>query len=51
MAIVIDKKAIHKLSYIFSYLSPGEAKGFSFKEIEKAKKWVSTPKSATGIDN
>jgi hypothetical protein len=44
IAIVIDKTAIQKLSYVFNFLSPAESKGFPLDEIELAKTWVAAPK-------
>lgn len=42
MAIVSDSAAINKFTDLFSYISPGEAKGFTHAELEEAKTWVST---------
>ena len=42
MAIVSDQKAVEKITDIISPIMPGESKGFSLKDIEEAKKWVST---------
>ena len=47
IAIVIDKGAIQKLTYVFNYLSPAESKGFSIEDIALAKAWVAAPKEAT----
>ena len=44
VAIVTDQKIIEKLSYIFNYISPAEAKGFPISDIELAKTWVAAPK-------
>ncbi|RZK41894.1 MAG: STAS/SEC14 domain-containing protein [Pedobacter sp.] len=41
MAIVTDQKAVEKFTDIFSYVSPGEAKGFELAELEDAIDWVS----------
>ena len=41
MAIVSESNAINKLSDLFSYIAPGETRGFFPAEIEKAKDWVS----------
>lgn len=42
MAIVSESNAINKFTDIFSYVAPGEAKGFTHAELEEAKTWVST---------
>jgi len=41
MAIVTDQKAVEKFTDIFSYVTPGEAKGFSLAELDKAITWIS----------
>jgi hypothetical protein len=41
MAIVSDSAAINKFTDLFSYIAPGEAKGFTFAQQEEAKDWVS----------
>ncbi|TDQ11362.1 SpoIIAA family protein [Pedobacter metabolipauper] len=41
MAIVTDQKAVENFTDIFSYVTPGEAKGFSIAEINAAITWVS----------
>ena len=48
IAIVTDHKVIEKLSHLFSFVSPAEAKGFPASDIELAKAWVAAPKEATG---
>lgn len=40
MAIVTDQKAVEKFTDIFSYLSPGEAKGFELNELQAAIDWL-----------
>lgn len=42
MAIISESTAINTFTDIFSYIAPGEAKGFTHGELEKAKEWVST---------
>lgn len=42
MAIVSESEAINNFTDAFSYVSPGEAKGFTHAEIDEAKIWVST---------
>ena len=41
MAIVTDQKAVEKFTDIFSYVAPGEAKGFELSELDEAISWVS----------
>ena len=41
MAIVTDQKAVENFTDLFSYIAPGEAKGFSLSEIDEAIAWVS----------
>jgi hypothetical protein len=41
MAIVTDQKAVEKFTDIFSYLSPGEAKGFELNNLQTAIDWLS----------
>ncbi len=42
MAIVSEESGVIKFTDYFSYIAPGEAKGFSHEEIEAAKLWVSS---------
>ncbi len=42
MAIVSESAGINTFTDIFSYVAPGEAKGFTHKELEQAKAWVSS---------
>ena len=42
MAIVSESGAINRFTDIFSYIAPGEAKGFTHAEMEEARQWVST---------
>lgn len=41
MAIVSDQKAVENFTDAFSYVTPGEAKGFSIAELNDAIAWVS----------
>lgn len=41
MAIVTDQKAVEKFTDIFSYVSPGEAKGFKLNDLQTAIDWLS----------
>lgn len=41
MAIVTDQKAVEKFTDIFSYVSPGEAKGYELNELKAAIDWLS----------
>ena len=41
IAVVTDSKVYEKIIDLFTYLLPGESKGFSPAELEEAKKWVS----------
>ena len=41
MAIVSDQKAVENFTDAFSYVTPGEAKGFSLEELDEAIAWVS----------
>lgn len=43
MAIVSESEGINKFTDVFSYIAPGEAKGFTHEQLEEAKEWV-TPK-------
>lgn len=40
VAVVSDQKFVQKLSDMLRYVFPGEAKGFSFEELQQAKEWV-----------
>ncbi len=42
MAIVSNSKAIRTFTDIFSYVAPGEAKGFRHGELSQAIEWAST---------
>jgi len=42
IAIVTDEKPVENFSDAFGLAVPGESKGFSVKELEEAKKWVSS---------
>lgn len=41
IAVVTDKPAVRSFTNVFSYMVPGDARGFSVAEMETAKKWVS----------
>lgn len=41
MAIVTDQKAVEKFTDIFSYVSPGEAKGYELSDLPVAIGWLS----------
>lgn len=41
MAILSESGAVNKFSDLFSYIAPGEARGFTHAELEEAKEWVS----------
>ena len=47
IAIVTDQKVIEKISHIFNFISPAEAKGFPVSDVELAKAWVAAPKEVT----
>nr|WP_068890282.1 STAS/SEC14 domain-containing protein [Pedobacter panaciterrae] len=40
MAIVTDQQAVEKFTDIFSYISPGEAKGYKLSELPIAIGWL-----------
>ena len=40
MAIVTDQKAVEKFTDFFSYITPGEAKGFEHAQLQQAEEWV-----------
>jgi len=42
MAIVSESSAINTFTDLFSYVAPGEAKGFTHSKMEEAIKWVSS---------
>ena len=42
MAIVSESNAINNFTDFFSYIAPGEAKGFTHTELDEATIWVST---------
>jgi hypothetical protein len=42
MAIVSGESGVIKFTDFFSYIAPGEAKGFRHEEMETAKSWVSS---------
>lgn len=44
IAIVTDQKIIERLSHIFNFISPAEAKGFPVSDIEIAKAWLLSSK-------
>ena len=41
MAIISESGAINKFTDFFSFIAPGEAKGFTHAELEQATSWVS----------
>lgn len=42
MAIVSESGGVIKFTDFFSYIAPGEAKGFTHAEIDEARRWVSS---------
>jgi SpoIIAA-like len=42
MAIVSESGLINKFTDLFSFIAPGEAKGFTHSELEEATNWVSS---------
>ncbi len=42
MAIVSEEAGVIKFTDYFSYIAPGEAKGFDHSQLEEAKQWVSS---------
>lgn len=42
MAIVSESGTINSFTDIFSFIAPGEAKGFTHAQLTEATKWVST---------
>ena len=42
MAIVSENSAVNTFTDLFSYIAPGEAKGYTHAALEEAKKWVSS---------
>ena len=40
MAIVTDQKLVEKFTDVFSYVSPGEAKGYTLSELNEAIEWL-----------
>lgn len=42
MAIVSESEGINTFTDLFSYIAPGEAKGFTHAELTKAINWVSS---------
>ena len=41
MAVVTDQKAVASFTDFFTYITPGEARGFEIAELKQAKAWVS----------
>lgn len=41
IAVVTDQQAVEKFTDFFSYLTPGQAKGYKPDELEEAIAWVS----------
>ena len=46
VAIVTDQKGVEKFTDMFSYVVPGEFKGFSLAELNTAKSWAAGALSA-----
>ena len=42
MAIVSESTGINTFTDFFSYIAPGQAKGFTHAQLEEATEWVST---------
>ncbi|MES2848986.1 MAG: STAS/SEC14 domain-containing protein [Bacteroidota bacterium] len=42
MAIISESGAIKTFTDLFSYVAPGQAKGFTHAQMEEATRWVST---------
>jgi SpoIIAA-like len=42
MAIVSESGAINTFTDLFSYIAPGEAKGFTHAQLDEATRWVSS---------
>lgn len=42
MAIVSDQEGVRTFTDAFSFVAPGEAKGFTTSEYEEAKEWVAS---------
>lgn len=40
MAIVTDQPVVEKFTDLFSFITPGEARGFKMEDLKKARKWV-----------
>lgn len=40
IAIVTDQEAVEKFTDLFSYISPGEARGYELSELQIAKDWL-----------
>ena len=40
IAIVTDQEAVEKFTDLFSYISPGEARGYELSELQMAKDWL-----------
>lgn len=41
MAVVTDQKAVRTFTDLFSYVSPGAAKGYTMAELDEAITWLS----------
>lgn len=50
IAIVSDQKIVERMSYVFNFLSPAEAKGFPMADLELAKNWVAAPKNSEAVN-
>lgn len=42
IAVVTDQQAVEHFTDFFSYIAPGEARGFKLADLRKAKDWVGT---------
>lgn len=42
MAIVSESGAINRFTDFFSFIAPGEAKGFTHEQLKEAEEWVSS---------
>src|SRR6186997_954739 len=42
IAVVTNEKFVEKFSDAFTFLVPGQSKGFNLSELAKAKEWVSS---------
>lgn len=40
IAVVTDQKAVEKFTDAFSFITPGDAKGYKLTQLEEAKAWL-----------